>query len=181
MQAEIKMVSRWSESEKYSYLIKQSMLVTSSRKPSAKTRTLCKLLSRFIAGRCISRGKMGVQELLEFAEGNPLIVVGEYHGNPGELSFYDETGKLLFSLRFSDWYSGEIDSYWFPDVEPVLTGQGEIADAFESLFRFNRIEGDNVDQLPAGSTLMAAGEKEIDFMGSGKLLFKFTVKGFKKY
>lgn len=157
------------------------MLVTSSRKPSAKTRTLCKLLSRFIASRCIPRGKMGMQEILEFAEGKPLIVVGEYHGNPGELSFYDDAGKLLFSLRFSDWYSEEIGSYWFPDVEPVLTGQGEIVDALESFFHFNRVESDKVGQLPPNSLVMAVGEKEIDFMGGGKSLFKFSVKGFKKY
>lgn len=157
------------------------MLVTSSRKPSAKTRTLCKLLSRFIASRCIPRGKMGMQELLEFAEGKPFIVVGEYHGNPGELSFYDDAGKLLFSLRFSDWYSEEIGSYWFPDLEPVLTGKGEIADALESFFNFNRVESDKVDQFPSRSTLMVAGDKEIDFMGGGKSLFKFSIKGFKKY
>lgn len=157
------------------------MLVTSSRKPSAKTRALCKLLSRFIASRSISRGKMGMQELLEVAEGKALIVVGEYHGNPGELSFYDNTGKLLFSLRFSDWYSEELDSYWFPNVEPVLTGKGEIADALESFFHFNRVESEKVDQLPPNSLVMAAGEKEIDFTGNGKSLFKFNIKGFKKY
>ncbi|MDR7666275.1 rRNA maturation protein [Methanosarcina sp. Z-7115] len=156
------------------------MLVTSSRKPSAKTRTLCKLLSRFIAGRSMTRGKMGMQELLEFVEGGPLIVVGEYHGNPGELSFFDE-GKLLFSIRFSDWYSQELDSYWFPDVEPALTGHGEVADAFESFFHFQRVESDKIDQLPSRSTLIAVGEKEIDFMGSGKSLFKLNIKGFKKY
>lgn len=157
------------------------MLVTSSRKPSAKTRALCKLLSRFIASRSISRGKMGMQELLEFAEGKALIVVGEYHGNPGELSFYDNTGKLLFSLRFSDWYSEELDSYWFPNVKPVLTGKGEIADALESFFHFNRVESEKVDQLPPNSLVMAAGEKEVDFTGNGKSLFKFNIKGFKKY
>lgn len=162
-------------------LIKGSMLVTTSRKPSANTRMLCKRLSRFIAGRCISRGKMGMQELLEFAEGGPLIVVGEYHGNPGELGFYDDAGKLLFSVRFSDWYSEDIDSYWFPDVEPVLTGQGEIADAFESYFHFKRVESEKVDQLPPRSTVLVAGEKEIDFMGGGKSLFKFNIKGFKNY
>ncbi len=157
------------------------MLVTSSRKPSAKTRTLCKLLSRFIAGRSMTRGKMGMQELLEFAEGRPLMVVGEYHGNPGELSFYDENGKLLFSLRFTDWYSQELDSYWFPDIEPALTGQGEIADAFESFFHFQRVESDKIDQLPPRFTLIAVGEKDINFMGSGKSLFKLNIKGFKKY
>jgi U3 small nucleolar ribonucleoprotein protein IMP4 len=157
------------------------MLITTSRKPSARTRTLCKLLSRFIASRCITRGKMGMQELLEFAEGGTLIVIGEYHGNPGDLSFYDGAGKLLFSVRFTDWYSKELDSYWFPDVEPALAGQGEIADALEAFFRFNRVESDKIDQLPPGSTVIAAGEKDLDFMGSGKSLFKLNVRGFKKY
>ena len=157
------------------------MLITSSRKPSAKTRTLCKLLSRFTVGRCINRGKMGMQELLEFAHGGPLIVIGEYHGNPGELNFYDETGKLLFSLRFADWYSQEIGSFWFPDVEPALTGQGEITDALESFLHFQRVESDKTDKLPSRFTLIAAGEKDIDFIGNGKSLFKLNIKGFKKY
>jgi len=161
--------------------IKGNMLVTTSRKPSAKSRTLCKLLSRFTASRCISRGKMGMQELLDFTEGNTFIVVGEYHGNPGELSFHDNEGKLLFSIRFSDRYSEEIDSYWFPDVLPVLTGEGEIAEALESFFHFERVESDRVVQLPQNSLVMAIGDKEIDFMGSGKSLFKFNIKGFKKY
>ncbi|WP_410507028.1 rRNA maturation protein [Methanosarcina hadiensis] len=157
------------------------MLVTTSRKPSAKSRTLCKLLSRFFASRCISRGKMGMPELLDSSEGQALIIVGEYHGNPGELVFYDDAGKLLFSIRFSDWYSEDLDSYWFPDIEPVLTGKGEVADALESFFHFNRIESDAVGQLPANSLVMGAGEKEIDFIGGEKPLFKFNIKGFKRY
>jgi U3 small nucleolar ribonucleoprotein protein IMP4 len=123
---------------------------------------------------------MGMQELLEFAKGGPLIVIGEYHGNPGELSFYDETA-LLFSIRFADWYSKEIDSFWFPDVEPALTGKGEIADALESFFHFQKVEGDKIDQLPSSPILIASGEKDIDFIGNGKSLFKLNLKGFKKY
>lgn len=156
------------------------MLITSSRKPSAKTRTLCKLLSRFTAGRCINRGKMGMQELLEFAQGGSLIVIGEYHGNPGELTFYDKA-DLLFSLRFVDRYSQEIDSFWFPDVEPALTGKGEIADSLESFFHFQKVESNKIDELSPRYTLIAAGEKEIDFIGDGKSLFKLNIKGFKKY
>lgn len=159
-----------------------SMLITSSRKPSARTKTLCKLLSRFFkASRCIVRGKMSVQDLAEISEGETFIIIGEYHGNPGELNFYDANGKLLFSLRFSDSYSKELDSYWFQDVKPFLTGEGEIADAFEAFFHFERLEKDKLDQLAAGSTLIVVGEKEIDFMGSGKPLFKLNTKGFKKY
>jgi U3 small nucleolar ribonucleoprotein protein IMP4 len=124
---------------------------------------------------------MGMQELMESAQGGPLIVVGEYHGNPGELNFHDETGKLIFSLRFADRYSEEINSYWFPDIEPALTGQGEIADTFESFFHFQRLESDRIDQLPSRSTLIVAGEKDIDFIGDGKSLFKLNIKGFKRY
>jgi U3 small nucleolar ribonucleoprotein protein IMP4 len=123
---------------------------------------------------------MGMQELLEFAQGGPLIVIGEYHGNPGELSFYDESA-LLFSLRFVDWYSQEIDSFWSPDVEPALTGKGEIADALESFFHFRKVENDKIDQLSPRYKLIAAGEKDVDFIGDGKSLFKLNIRGFKKY
>jgi U3 small nucleolar ribonucleoprotein protein IMP4 len=124
---------------------------------------------------------MGMRELMEFSENEFLIVIGEYHGNPGDLSFHDETGKLLFSLRFTDWYSKELDSYWFPDVEPALSGSGDIADALESFFHFQRIESDKIDQLPANSTLIVIGEKDIDFIGNGKSLFKLNLRGFKEY
>ena len=87
----------------------------------------------------------------------------------------------MFSLRFTDWYSRELDSYWFSDIEPKFTGQGEIADAFESFFHFLRVESDKIDQLPPSSTLIAIGEKDIDFMGNGKSLFKLNLRGFKKY
>jgi U3 small nucleolar ribonucleoprotein protein IMP4 len=157
------------------------MLITSSRKPSPKTRLLCKLLSRFIACRRITRGKMGMQELMEFTQNGPFIVVGEYHGNPGELSFYDGSRKLLFSLRFVGWYSQRIDSYLFSDVKPILIGQGEIAKAFELFFQFKRIESDKIDEFTSRSILIVIEGKDIYFMGSGKCLFSLSIKGFKKY
>ena len=157
------------------------MLITSSRKPSTKTRKLCKLLSMFIACRRITRGKMGMLELMEFTQSGSLIVIGEYHGNPGELSFYDGSRKLLFSLRFVDWYSQIIDSYRFSDVKPMLIGQGEIAEAFEFFFQFKRIESDKIDKFTSRSILIVIEGKDIYFMGSGKCLFSLSIKGFKKY
>jgi U3 small nucleolar ribonucleoprotein protein IMP4 len=124
---------------------------------------------------------MGMQELLDFSGGEPLIIIGEYHGNPGGLNFYDETGKLLFSIRFSDSYSKEIDSYWFQDLKPFLAGEGEITDAFETFFHFQKVEKGKTDQLPAGSTLIEVRDKDIDFMRGGKSLFRLNIKGFKKY
>lgn len=78
------------------------MLLTSSRKPSFKTKILCKKLALFCDAAYMTRGKMPMSEVLERGSGAVLCVVGEYHGNPGSLSFYDPSGRLFLSLRFSE-------------------------------------------------------------------------------
>jgi len=60
-------------------------------------------------------------------------------------------------------------------------GRGEITDALESFFHFQKVEGERIDQLLFRSILIVAGEKDIDFIGNGKSLFKLNIKGFKKY
>lgn len=78
------------------------MLLTSSRKPSFKTKILCKKLALFCDAAYMTRGKMSMSEVLERGKGSVLVIVGEYHGNPGSLSFYDPAGRMFLSLRFSD-------------------------------------------------------------------------------
>ncbi|WNY23226.1 hypothetical protein MmiHf6_05310 [Methanimicrococcus hongohii] len=78
------------------------MLLTSSRKPSFKTKILCKKLALFFDAAYMTRGKMPLSEVLEQGSGAVLCIVGEYHGNPGSLSFYDPSGHLFLSLRFSE-------------------------------------------------------------------------------
>ena len=124
---------------------------------------------------------MGMQELMEFTQSEPLIVVGEYHGNPGELNFYDESRKLFCSLRFVDWYSQIIDSYRFSDVKPMVIGKGEVAEAFEFFFQLKRIESDKMDKFISRSILIFIEGKDIYFIDSGKCLFSLSIRGFKKY
>ncbi len=154
----------------------RTMFITSSRKPSAKTRTLCKYLSRFTGASYVNRGKMGMQQLLESAGAEPLILVGEYHGNPGELGFYGKAGQLLFSLRFTESYSPGIESHRFRKLEPLFSGRGEIANALASFFPFDRIK-----EAPTDVPVMMVGEEEIDCMDEGKSLFKLNIKSFKRY
>ncbi|MDR2943538.1 MAG: hypothetical protein LBU81_00350 [Methanosarcinales archaeon] len=78
------------------------MLLTSSRKPSSKTKILCKKLALFCDAAYMTRGKMPLSEVLEQGSGAVLCIVGEFHGNPGSLSFYDPKGRLFLSLRFSE-------------------------------------------------------------------------------
>ena len=78
------------------------MLITSSRKPSFKTKIICKKLALFFDGAYMTRGKMPFSEVLERGVGSALLVVGEYHGNPGSLSFYDSDSRPAVSVHFSE-------------------------------------------------------------------------------
>jgi len=50
----------------------------------------------------MTRGKMPHSEVLERGEGCTVLIVGEFHGNPGSFSFYDYDGRLFLSARFSE-------------------------------------------------------------------------------
>ena len=77
------------------------MLISTSRKPSQKTRKFCKNLSHATGFNSVNRGKMNMRELLlkalELDEFN-LAVVNEIKGNPSRISFYSNKGELLITL-----------------------------------------------------------------------------------
>ena len=77
------------------------MLISTSRKPSQKTRKFCKVLARTTDSTSVNRGKMNMRELLlkalEVDEYN-VAVVNEIKGNPSRISFYSNKGEILLTL-----------------------------------------------------------------------------------
>ncbi|WP_406534654.1 Brix domain-containing protein [Methanobrevibacter sp.] len=77
------------------------MLISTSRKPSQKTRKFCKNLAHATGSTSVNRGKMNMRELLlkalEVDEFN-LAIVNEIKGNPSRISFYSNKGELLLSI-----------------------------------------------------------------------------------
>ena len=77
------------------------MLISTSRKPSQKTRKFCKILARLTDSTSVNRGKMNMRELLlkalEVEEYN-LAIVNEIKGNPSRISFFSNKGELLLTL-----------------------------------------------------------------------------------
>jgi len=75
------------------------VIITTSRKPSQRTRSFVKDLSRVLAGKSLTRGKTPLREI--FSRYPKIIVIEEYKGNPGKLKFYDVKEKKLILLFIS--------------------------------------------------------------------------------
>ena len=77
------------------------MLISTSRKPSQKTRKFCKNLAHSTGSTSVNRGKMNMRELLlkalELEEYN-LAVVNEIKGNPSKITFYSNKGDILLVI-----------------------------------------------------------------------------------
>jgi U3 small nucleolar ribonucleoprotein protein IMP4 len=79
------------------------MLITTSRKPSQRTRTFCRGLERVIKARCINRGKMSVREVFLKAKKlkfDRIAIISERDGNPSGLDIYLD-GELIFSTKIT--------------------------------------------------------------------------------
>ena len=77
------------------------MLITTSRKPSQRTRSFCKSLNRVFKSEYTNRGKMSIRDvLLKSSEigFNKTAVISETKGNPSKIEFYNEKGDILISL-----------------------------------------------------------------------------------
>ena len=77
------------------------MLISTSRKPSQKTRKFCKNLAHATGSCSVNRGKMNMRELLlkalEVDEFN-LAIVNEIKGNPSKITFYSNKGEVLLII-----------------------------------------------------------------------------------
>lgn len=77
------------------------MLISTSRKPSQRTRQFCKNLSHITAFSSVNRGKMNMREVLlkafELDETN-IAIVDEIKGNPSRITFYSNEGDVLLTI-----------------------------------------------------------------------------------
>lgn len=77
------------------------MLITTSRKPSQRTRSFCKSLANVLDVKSINRGKMSIRDVLVKSSelgSSKIMLVSEMKGNPNKIDFQDENGETLFSM-----------------------------------------------------------------------------------
>ncbi len=92
------------------------MLLTTSRKPSRKTRRLAKVLSRFLNWRYVNRGKMNLEKV--FSLDRDVAIIEEIKGNPAILRIY-RNSKEYFRIRFN---VSNIRKIKMDDSTPVVIG-----------------------------------------------------------
>jgi U3 small nucleolar ribonucleoprotein protein IMP4 len=80
------------------------MIISTSRKPSQKTRIFCKNFSTALGYKYINRGKMSLRNLclksLEEDE-NSIAIISEVKGNPSKISFLSNKGDKKLDLNIS--------------------------------------------------------------------------------
>ncbi|CAB3289709.1 putative Brix domain-containing ribosomal biogenesis protein [Methanocaldococcus lauensis] len=73
------------------------MIITTSRKPSQRTRSFVRDLERTLNLPYIQRGKLSLKELFEMDK--HILLIGEFKANPGTLVVYDvENNRRLSSF-----------------------------------------------------------------------------------
>ncbi len=148
------------------------MLITSSRKPSINTRVLCKDLASFFHCESINRGKMGMKEVLSLVEGDPgpLLMVGEYHGNPGSLIFYAPDGQELLSIRISVTTIKKLPKKGFSKIPPVATGHAAIAHILSKILAIQLVEE------TSSPLVLKISDDQLDFFYNGQELFRLNIR-----
>ena len=148
------------------------MLITSSRKPSINTRALCKDLASFFHCESINRGKMGMKEVLSLVEDahGPLLIVGEYHGNPGSLIFYTPDGRELLSIRISVTAVKKLQKKVSPKIPPVATGHADIAPILAKILAIELVDE------PLSPLVLEISDDQLDFLYEGQELFRLNIR-----
>jgi len=80
-------------------VIEMGVIITTSRKPSRRTRSFVKDLARVLAGKPLTRGKTPLKDI--FNKHPKIIKIDEYKGNPGKLKLYDMNDKKLILFFIS--------------------------------------------------------------------------------
>lgn len=80
------------------------MFITTSRKPSGRTRSFCQSLSHTLNAKYENRGKMSFRDVLVKSTSlgfQKILIVSQIKGNPSKIEIYDADGKILLFLKIT--------------------------------------------------------------------------------
>lgn len=138
------------------------MIVTTSRKPSRRTRTFAKIFCRFLGWKYLQRGKKSFRDL----DLKNLCVISEIKGNPAIMSFYFDGEKKL-EIQFS-----------VGNIKKMELSEGAILFIGEKFNLFGAITKemlDKFDKKPKFEKRIVEKGSELFFYFKGDLVFKMRI------
>lgn len=129
------------------------MLISTSRKPSQKTRKFCKNFSHATVSSYVNRGKMNMRDLLlkalELGEVN-IAVVHEIKGNPSRITFYSNKGEVLLVLLINVTLTNE--RLHISPKNLTVVSEVEKLNSLAEIFTFPLVEEDNANYIKINKT-----------------------------
>lgn len=129
------------------------MLISTSRKPSQKTRKFCKNFSHATGSSYVNRGKMNMRELLlkalELGEVN-IAVVHEIKGNPSRITFYSNKGEVLLVLLINVTLTNE--RLHISPKNLTVVSEVEKLNSLAEIFTFPLVEEDSANYIKINKT-----------------------------
>lgn len=143
------------------------MIVTTSRKPSRRTRSFVKAFCRFLDWKYIQRGKLSLKDF----ELDNLCIISEIKGNPAVMEFYfggKKTLKILFSVS---------------NVKKVELSRGEVLFVGEKFNFFGSVDKrmlEKFDERPYFEKRIVERGNELFFYFKKELVFKMRISAIKR-
>jgi len=143
------------------------MIVTTSRKPSRRTRSFAKAFSRFLNWKYVQRGKMSLKDLRT----DQLCMISEIKGNPAVMNFFLD-GIKRYELFFT---VSNVKKVEMGD-EPVLY-IGEKYNLFQAVPK-SLIE--KFDKRPYFDKVIVEKGEDLFFYFKKQLIFKMRILKFRQ-
>ncbi|AEH61021.1 Brix domain protein [Methanosalsum zhilinae DSM 4017] len=153
------------------------MIITSSRKPSDKTRIICKYFADFFNSEYINRGKTSFDYLLDISKESPMLVIGDHHGNPGSMTIYRSGNSTYLSVYFNVRDLHTVKYTKLKSKLPVCVGSGKLS---ELICNFIPFEDRIFEDVPENnSRFLEVDNENMVFYDSGSIILNLAVNSFK--
>ncbi|WP_406659605.1 hypothetical protein V7O66_07065 [Methanolobus sp. ZRKC3] len=116
-----------------------------------------------------------MSEVLDLSHDSLLIILGEYHGNPGSITVYDTEGSCVLSAYISLFPIERKPYSISKDLIPELVGSGEFASALSGILSLPHVE------TRSSSLGIVISKNQMDFFKDESIFFSLKLRTYRLY
>jgi len=132
-------------------------------------------MAAFFGCEYFNRGKMSMNGALELSHGSILMILGEYHGNPGSITVYGADGFCLMSAYISLLPLEKRTYSISKKLVPEVVGSSEFASAFSDIISLALVKE------PSSLLSIVINDDRIDFIHDSEVFFSLKLRTYRLY